>query len=171
MDTRDHEAEYLRLLAAYGPAVTRLTRAYEREADRAEDLAQDVWLALWRALPLFRGESSERTFVFRVAHNRAVSHVMRWRRRATRPIDEAADVRDARRTPEQEVTARQRHERLREALSRLPLGQRQAMLLVLEGCSHADAADVLGVNENTVSARVTRARRALRQDLAQEAER
>lgn len=170
MDSRDHEEEFLRLLAVFGPAVSRLARTYERDADRAEDLAQDIWLALWRALPGFREESSARTFVFRVAHNRAVSHVIRWQRRATRPIDEAAVVRDDGPSPEQSATSLERQARLRAALDDLPLRQRQAMLLVLEGCSHAEAADVLGLNENTVSARVTRARQVLRQRLAPEAE-
>lgn len=168
MTARDHEATYLTLLARYGPAVARLARAYERDRARAEDLAQDVWLALWQALPSFRAESSERTFVFRVAHNRAVSHVIRWRRRATQPLDEATEVHDAKPTPEQAATARQRHERLHDAVSRLPLGQRQVMLLVLEGLSHGEAADVLGINENTVGVRLSRARQALRRLLAQE---
>ena len=51
--------------------------AYEREPAAREDLYQDVLIALWRALPRFRGESSLATFVFRVGHNRAMTHCAR----------------------------------------------------------------------------------------------
>ncbi len=54
----------------YGPALRRLASAWERDAAAREDLLQEILLALWRALPRFRGECSEKTFVFRVAHNR-----------------------------------------------------------------------------------------------------
>ena len=158
----DRERIYRELLDAFSPAIGRLARSYERDAGRAEDLAQDIWLAVWQALPRFRGESSTRTFVYRVAHNRAVSHVIRWRRRRTDDIDAAAHVADASRSPEDAASARQRHDRLRRAVLQLPLSQRQVIVLVLEGLTPRETADVLGVAENAVAIRLTRARKALR---------
>jgi RNA polymerase sigma-70 factor (ECF subfamily) len=136
---------------------------YEREAGQREDLAQEIWLALWRALPSFRGECSERTFVFRIGHNRGVSHVQRSRRRRTEELESDAPLVDARADPEGDAIKRQRQARLRDAVSRLPLGLRQVVVLVLEGLSHREAGEVLGLTENNVAVRLTRARAALGQ--------
>jgi RNA polymerase sigma factor (sigma-70 family) len=67
------------LLAAHGAALSRLASSYVRRQDEREDLLQEIVVAIWRALPRFRRESSERTFLFRIAHNRAITYVARRR--------------------------------------------------------------------------------------------
>ena len=78
----------IRLLQEHDRALRRMAASYERDPSRRQDLVQDIWLAVWQALPRFRNECSERTFVFRIAHNRAVSHVDHWQRRQTDLLDE-----------------------------------------------------------------------------------
>ena len=68
------EVRFGRLLQEHGPALNRLAAGYEWDPVERQDLLQDIALAIWRALPAFRGESSERTFVFRIAHNRGLTH-------------------------------------------------------------------------------------------------
>jgi RNA polymerase sigma factor (sigma-70 family) len=63
------------LLREYDPGLRRLAASYESLAHAREDLLQDIRLALWTALPRFRGECSMRTFVYRIAHNRSLSHI------------------------------------------------------------------------------------------------
>lgn len=70
-------ARFVALLTAHGPGLRRVARAYAARTDETEDLLQEIALALWRALPAFRGECSDRTFVFRVAHNRGITFVER----------------------------------------------------------------------------------------------
>jgi len=71
----------------HGPALQRFTRGYEADAGRQADLTQEILVAIWRALPTFEGRSSMRTWVYRVAHNVAVSHVVKSSRdRLTRCI-------------------------------------------------------------------------------------
>jgi RNA polymerase sigma factor (sigma-70 family) len=161
----EHEAHYLRLVQGHEQAIRRLVTSYEREPARRQDLIQDIWLALWQALPSFRGDCSERTFVFRIAHNRGVSHIQHWQRRRTEVLDEGAPVVDEREDPLEDAIKRQRQERLRAAVHRLPLGLRQVVVLTLEGLSHRDVGDVLGLSENNVAVRLTRARAALAQML------
>jgi RNA polymerase sigma-70 factor (ECF subfamily) len=158
-DTR--EALYLRLVSEHDRAVRRLATSYEREPGRREDLVQDIWLALWQALPRFRGDCSERTFVFRIAHNRGVSHIQRWRRRRTETLDAGAPIVDGHVDPERAATERQRQERLQAAVRRLPLGLRQVVALTLEGLSYREIADVVGITDNNVAVRLTRARALL----------
>ena len=68
---------FARLLDAEGAALRRLAAAYEADAGRREDLVQETCVAIWTALPRFRGASSLRTFVFKIAHNQALKHVAR----------------------------------------------------------------------------------------------
>lgn len=160
----DRETAYLRMLRDHDAAIRRLAATYEREPARRQDLVQDIWLALWQALPSFRGDCSERTFVFRIAHNRAVSHIKHWRIRRTEPLSEIDPV-DAAGDPERVTGDRERGERLQAAVRRLPLGLRQVTVLLLEGLSQRESAEVLGITENNVAVRLTRARAALTKDL------
>lgn len=59
------DADFDRVLRDYGPALRRLAASWERDAAAREDLLQEILFALWRALPRFRGDASEKTFVFR----------------------------------------------------------------------------------------------------------
>jgi RNA polymerase sigma-70 factor (ECF subfamily) len=149
------------LLAAHGPALSRLAGSYVRATADRDDLVQDIIVAIWRALPRFRGECSERTFIFRIAHNRAVAYITRRQL----PLDSTAievDVEDRRPNPEETLSAEQEGQRLLDAVQRLPINHRQVVTLMLEGLSYNEIADVLGISETNVGARLTRARQMLR---------
>lgn len=156
-----------RLVREYGAALSRLALSYERDPQEREDLLQEILFALWRALPTFRGECSERTFVYRVAHNRALTH-RRRRRTPNEAMDNAAAVADPRADPAERAVAAQRVEHLQDAIRRLPQTYRQVVMLRLEDLSNAEIADVLGVTENTIAIRLTRARKALAQLMHEE---
>ena len=155
------DARFDRLLQEHEAVVRRLAHSYERDASRRQDLIQEIWLAVWQALPRFRGEAAERTFVLRIAHNRAVTHIQHWQRRRTDVLDDDAPVADAAPDPERALTQQQRHERLQAAVQALPVGLRQVVVLTLEGLSHAEVADIIGISENNVAVRMTRARAEL----------
>jgi RNA polymerase sigma-70 factor (ECF subfamily) len=158
----DAEApQFDRLLAANGPALLRLASSYTNTASDRDDLFQDIAMALWQALPRFRGECSERTFLFRVAHNRAIDYLRRHRPLAT-PIENEAEPRDSRPNPEAGLAREQLGERLRQAIHRLPLPYRQVITLVLEEMPYSEIAQVLGVTETNVGVRLNRARHLLR---------
>jgi len=168
VDSRDVsralEERYDRILREHGAALRRVAAIHEADPARREDLFQDICLALWQALPRFRGDCSERTFAFRIAHNRGLSHG--WRARgAPAALEEAGEIPDTRRDPESELCDRDRRERLRAAVRRLPPVARQVVALSLEGLSHRDIGDVLGLTENNVAVRLTRARKLLREIL------
>jgi len=151
----------VRLLQEHDRSLRRLAASYERDPARQEDLVQDIWFAVWRALPRFRDECSERTFVFRIAHNRAVSHVDHWQRRHTDVLDDDAVIEAPEPDPEHSLSQQQRHERLRRAVQALPISMRQVVVLTLEGLSNSEVADILGITGNNVAVRLTRARSEL----------
>lgn len=76
-----HEADFLRLYEQYGPAVWRLVGAYTEDRGEREDLFQEIAAQLWRALPNYRGQASERTWLYRIAHNVAMSATAKSRHR------------------------------------------------------------------------------------------
>jgi RNA polymerase sigma-70 factor (ECF subfamily) len=157
--------DFDRVVQEHGPALRRLVAAWERDRAVREDLLQEILLALWRALPTFRGDASERTFVLRVAHNRALTHRFRPHRR-TEPLAEVVELGDGRPSPEADAAAAERLEHLRRALRALPVPARQVLTLSLEGLSGAEIAQVLGITEGNVAVRLTRARRALREEMS-----
>ena len=144
----------------------RLTAGYERDSGLRQDLEQEIHLAIWQALPSFAGQCAERTFVLRVAHNQAITHVRRQILRRAQPLDEGAPLADAAANPEQVLNECERRAALAAAVRQLPLGLRQVILLLLEGCSHKDVADVLGISEGNVAVRASRARCLLAERLA-----
>jgi RNA polymerase sigma-70 factor (ECF subfamily) len=149
------------MLSAHDAAIRRLCDSYERDPARRQDLVQDIWLAVWQALPRFRDDCSERTFVFRIAHNRAVSHIQHWQRRRMEPLDDDAPIAATSPDPEHSLSQQQRRDRLQAAVQALPLGMQQVVVLTLEGLSNAEVAEVIGISENNVAVRMTRARAEL----------
>jgi RNA polymerase sigma factor (sigma-70 family) len=167
----DDSERFERVAREYGAALARLAAVYAPERADRDDLSQEILLAIWRALPRFRGESSERTFVFRVAHNRGITYRSRRRRHPPPPPEEdrgAREVPDTALDPAAQLERARRHERLVAAVSRLPGPLRLAVLLHLEGLSHREIAAVQGITEENVAVRLTRARKALRLLLGQE---
>ena len=160
MTSSPHE-RFDSLLSAHGPALGRLAASYTRGAAEREDLLQEIVFAIWQALPRFRGECSERTFIFRIAHNRAISHVGR-RRLPLVEGDEHLEVSSPGPDPERALSNEQNGQQLIEAIRRLPLPYAQVVTLTLEELTYAEIGEVLGISETNVGARLTRARDMLR---------
>lgn len=163
---RESEARsqrFERALACHGDALWRLAGAYTAGPDDREDLYQQILVAMWKALPRFRGDSSERTFLFRIAHNRAITFQKRVRR--TRPGEPYSDLTDGSPTPEQTTITRDEHARLRQAVHALPPPGREVVTLALEGLSNQEIAEVLGITGGNVAVRLHRARKTLRRAL------
>ena len=75
--TESQDEFYQRVADEYGAALARMAYAYEADPDLRRDLSQEIHLALWRSLGKFSGRCSIRTWVYRVAHNVATSHVVK----------------------------------------------------------------------------------------------
>ena len=159
-ERQELEKFFDRLLAENGAALARLAASYTNSPADRDDLVQEIALALWRALPRFRGECSERTFLFRIAHNRAVTHLTQRRPMAAA---EGVEVLDSAPNPEAGVVRGQQRDRLRRAVHRLALPYRQVVMLMLEGMDYGEIAQVLGISESNVGARLSRARQALKE--------
>jgi RNA polymerase sigma-70 factor (ECF subfamily) len=159
------ERQYAILWDEYGAGLMRLASSYEGRPQAREDLLQDIRLAIWMALPKFRSESSLRTFVFRIAHNRALAHA--WKRKDFHTNLDDLDIPDQRANPEQTVMEAVETDRLQTAIRSLPVPMMQVITLALEEISHREIAEILGTTENNVAVRLNRARGLLRQKLGE----
>ena len=158
---RDHDqAAFTALFRRHCDRVrSQLTRLIGPVAER-DDLVQQVFLALHRALPTYRGEASLATYLHRVTVNAAYDHLRARARRkddATDATDDAA-IHDGR----DQVEARSRLARMFALLRHLDPDKRIAFVLVaVEGLSLAEAAALVGASPDAVKQRTLAARRDL----------
>ena len=153
-------------LREHGDALWRVIASYTAPGAERDDLTQDVLVAVWQALPQYRGTGSRKSFVLRIAHNRGLSHA--WER-AKRPTAEPVDVPDPQPAADEQVATNERTERLLRHLRTLPLGQRLVLALALEGLPHAEIGAIVGITRENVAVRLGRAREALRRSMGKEA--
>ena len=145
------------------------------DREEALDLSQEVFLRVFRTLHRFRGQSSLRTWIFRIVVNQ-VRNRQRWWRRRQRSNQVSLDehIRDHGEmvlgadasTPDRELTRKEIGARLKTAIQNLPFEQRTALVLrEVEGLKYEEIAFSLGLPVGTVKSRLTRARQALRVEL------
>ena len=162
-DAAGREQRYAEAAAAFGPALERLARAYERDPDKCRDLLQEVHVALWRSLARFDGRCSMRTWVYRVAHNTATSKVLRPRTNAPSivALDDSLESIAAAASEEEVLDRRRALERLHGLINRLRPLDRQVMLLYLEQLDAASIAEITGLSAANVATKVRRIKQLL----------
>ncbi|HYX52415.1 MAG TPA: RNA polymerase sigma factor, partial [Candidatus Limnocylindrales bacterium] len=138
------EKQFERIVAEYGPAISRLACSYEAVAGVREELVQDIALAIWQALPHFRGDCSERTFIYRIAHNRGLTHACRRRpgHQSLDDLEPSEEPADPRLEPDEQVARMHQRDQLMSAIQALPMVHRQVIVLTLEGLSPAEIGEV-----------------------------
>jgi RNA polymerase sigma-70 factor (ECF subfamily) len=168
------EAAYAELVTENQRMVVQLAMNLLGDRDEALDLSQEVFLKVFRTIHRFRGQSSLRTWIYRIAINQARNRHRFWRRRH-RADQVSLDAHVAAHgdflsagtaRPDQVLAQKELAERLQRALDQLPFDQRTAIVLrEVDGLSYEEIAFSLGVAVGTVKSRLTRARQALRLEL------
>jgi len=149
---------YARAAAEFGGALGRLASAYERDADRQRDLLQDIHFAIWRSFEQYRGLASLRTWVYRVAHNTAASHVLKDKRARISQwvdLDHIADATDPSTTQDKHAE-NDRLTRLMALVHQLKPPDRQVMLLYLDGLDAKETGEITGLSPGAVATRIHR---------------
>jgi RNA polymerase sigma-70 factor (ECF subfamily) len=166
---------FSRLVALHEGMVVNLALRLLGDREEARDLAQDVFLQVFRTLGRFEGRSSLKTWIYRITVNQCRNRQRWWRRRRRdralsleqlKPADEARLVApgDA---PFQDVERRELALRVQAALLKISFDHRSILVLrEVEGMSCEEIATTLGLPEGTVKSRLARARDGLRRVLA-----
>ncbi|HEY9028023.1 MAG TPA: sigma-70 family RNA polymerase sigma factor [Burkholderiaceae bacterium] len=154
------------LVLKYQRRIARLLSRSVRDPADVADLCQETFLAAYRALPAFRGESAFYTWIYRIAINAAQRHRARQRDVQSLDDDEGTFVTDAHptddATPEALLAGRQLAQGLDRAVAALAEDQRRALLLrEVDGLSYDEIADLMDCPPGTVRSRIFRAREAV----------
>jgi RNA polymerase sigma-70 factor (ECF subfamily) len=171
------EQAFIYLLRVYqNPVFNFISHTVENPADAA-DVLQEVFVKIFKGIGQFHGESSLKTWIYKIAVHEACNHRRGWLRRLRRePV--SLDQESAQRvaamsraqpgaeTPYQLMEQAERQEMVRRALASLAETYRTAVVLrEIEGLSYEEMAEVLGVPEGTVKSRLLRGRELLRRKL------
>lgn len=154
---------YEETVRTHGSALDRLVRAYEADSEARRDLLQDVHLALWRSFENFDERCSLRTWIYRVAHNVATSHVVRDHRLKSQHLVsiDAVEVADGDGNAETIAHRNIAIDRLMSLIRELKPLDRQLVLLFLEGIDAAGIAEVTGVSAGNVATKIHRIKSVL----------
>jgi RNA polymerase sigma-70 factor (ECF subfamily) len=160
----DLEKQLERVLAEHGPALARLCVGYELNAEHRRDLLQEIHIAVWRSLAIFDGRCSLRTWVYRVAHNTGVKHVMRAKRHAFGSLKSLEEINEPEgfTDVEGEVHRENALRRLALLISDLKPVDRQVILLYIDDVGAHEIAEITGLSPPAVGVRVHRIKQLLR---------
>jgi len=158
-----HSDRFCELFEQYQPALRRLVAAYVTNPADREDLLQEIAAGIWKSLPGFRGESSERTWIYRIAHNIAIRSSSQVRARSSREpgMEDSFDRPAGGSSVEDVLLLDEKRRALIEGVRELPLADRQIVTLHLEGLSAAEMEEITGINAGAIATRLTRIRQKL----------
>jgi RNA polymerase sigma-70 factor (ECF subfamily) len=157
----DTEAEVLALFDECGAPLLRYVGAFGVNAHDTEDVVQDVFLSLFRHVQLGRPRTNLRGWLFRVAHNLALKHRLRTKRREALERTDAPDSAepggsDNGPNPEQQLASLERRQRLLAVFRALPERDRRCLSLRAEGLRYREIADALGMSLGGVAKSLAR---------------
>jgi RNA polymerase sigma-70 factor (ECF subfamily) len=153
------EQQFREWIETYQAILIRIVRSFAVQSSDQDDLFQEILLQLWMSVPKFEGRCEESTWIYRVAFNTALG----WKRSGKRKNrnlqllspEQTPDIgkkRDSQFGGEQVV------EKLYQAIHSLPIVDASLILLALDGLSYKQMAEVLGITESSVGARLNRAK-------------
>ena len=163
------ERAFRDLVERYEPRVAATVIGMLGPGDEAEDVGQETFIRLYRALDRFRGDSSLGTYVTRIAINLSLTALKKRKRRISRFVSQDETERDrpeASWDPRGELERKDDIRRVREAVARLAPNHRAVVVLrMIDGYSTREAAEILGVPVGTVMSRLARAMERLEKDM------
>jgi RNA polymerase sigma factor (sigma-70 family) len=148
------------IIEVHAAMVRRIATVYERQPDRVDDLVQDVWIAVWQALPRLNNRAMLKGYIARIAQNICVTHVRRALVRQAQPLSDTLP--DPAPAPDGATAHAMRLNRLIEAVRSLPENLKAVASLYLEDMPIKDIALALGITDTNASVRLHRAKSAIR---------
>jgi len=176
----NEDAAYDELVRTFHAQIFHVAFRMLGDSGDAADVSQEIFLKVFRNINGFKGESSLKTWIFRIAFSEILNRLRWWKRRhrqSTVSLDadhgvngngngNGYHVSDVRPTPEQALESKEQEEAIQTALGKLSGDHRSIIILRdIEGFSYGEIADVLGVSIGTVKSRLARGRADLKKSL------
>ncbi len=163
---KQQEERYNTAVSEFGHAILRLARGYEFDPDKRRDLEQEIHIALWRSLAVYDERCALRTWIYRVAHNTAVSYVLRHKRAPGAISLEEMELAGPQQTAA-DADRRIAMDRLTNLINQLKPLDRQTVLLYLEGMEASEIGEITGLSPAAVAVRIHRIKQILTHRFAQ----
>lgn len=145
----------------YNGKVYGLALRMTENPDDALDLAQEIFIRVYKSLAFFKGDSSFSTWLYSIASNACVDFSRSKNRKKADSIDEALSLPDLK-TPENEFEKKELREAIAAAISALPFDMREVIVLrEINGLSYGEIANALDIEVGTVKSRISRGREKL----------
>jgi RNA polymerase sigma-70 factor (ECF subfamily) len=160
---RGDERALRQLWTQHAPRIDAVVRRLAGDPDLAADIAQDVWMQIFRALPSFRGDAQFATWAHRIAVNRTLNALRRVRRVERLELVIEDDTVSVEMDSDRAFLA----DSIEQAMLRLPPGARMVFVLHdVEGYTHEAIAEELGITSGASKSQLFKARAKLRRLLA-----
>jgi RNA polymerase sigma-70 factor (ECF subfamily) len=159
----DADRLYEKIAVDFAAPLERLARAHEADRSLQQDLLQDIHLALWRSLGAFNNFCSLRTWVYRVAHNVAATHVLRAKRRRWGGLVSLDDIEIAAEDAAVDCAIDEARAlaQVAQLIQRLKPIDREVIILHLEGLSRDEIAEIAGLSFSNVAIKIHRIKQLL----------
>ncbi len=149
------------LITLHYPALQRIAASYEANHALREELVQDMLESIWLSWKNFRGDSSAKTYILRIAHYRAARHIEKQIKRQESNVTETVESVD-RQHPEHNAEQQQQINHLLSAIRKLPMVQKQLITMSFDGLSYREMSEVTGLSSSHVGVSLNRAKASLK---------
>jgi RNA polymerase sigma-70 factor (ECF subfamily) len=155
--------DYSQVLQEHAALLSRVAATYEANFHLRQELLQEISLAVWQALVRFKGDSSVKTYVLRVAHNKAISHVAYHAKQprnesycevATPQLNQAV-------SSDVQLAQQQQIQSMLKEIRKMPIQTRQVVTMSMEGLSYDEIAGACGISSSNAGVILNRARKVL----------
>jgi RNA polymerase sigma factor (sigma-70 family) len=159
--------DFRQILQQHAALLGSVSAAYEANFHLRQELLQEISLAVWQALEKFKGESSVKTYVLRVAHNKAITHVAYHAKQPRN--DSYCEVE----TPQPshhtstdvQIAQQQQIQTMLNEIRKMPIQTRQVVTMSMEGLSYSEIADACGISSTNAGVILNRARKTLMENI------
>lgn len=152
----DKEREFSTIVREHKSEIYTVCYMFSKDSDEVADLFQDILVKLWQGFDGFRGDSSVKTWIWRVALNSCISDDRKKKRRGER-VPLSVDIDPYEDTNENALQVRQLYDRI----NHLGLVDRSIVLLWLESLSYEEIGQIVGISAKNVSVKLVRIREQL----------
>jgi len=173
----NEDAAYDELVRTYHAQMFHVAYRMLGDSNDAADAVQEIFLKVFRNVQRFRGDSSLKTWIYRIAFSEILNRLRWWKRRfrsSTVSLDDDHEgngqyfhLASANPSPLQVLESKEREKAIQQALTKLSGEHRSIVILRdIEGFSYSEIAEILGISSGTVKSRLARARADMKKSLA-----
>lgn len=160
---KDLNSQFESYYRAYQDMVQTLCLGYTKgDREQTNDLVQETFINLWKALPRFEGRSSPKTWVYRICVNTCLLHIRKQKNKRTETLQG-----DHLSIAEENRHVKNYHE-LYDAIGQLKEVDRIIIMLLLDDVPYPDIAEIIGITEGNLRVKISRAKQRLNKILSHE---